>query len=132
MNETRQTMKRRDLFKDLFGLAVRILGLVFLCLGLKDVPAVLDIPTLLNGDKVEILNAVLPVVFNLAVGWWLIGGGLLIRRAYPETAEPSTAQAERPQLSPNLPRPQALPDRDAADQRLASLVGKPKDDCPAA
>ena len=104
-------MKRRDLFKDIFGLAVRILGLVFLCLGLRDIPAVLDIPTLLNGDKVEILNTLLPVAFDLAVGWWLIGGGLLTRQAYPETAEPSTAQAERPQPSPNPPTPQPLADR---------------------
>ena len=87
MKDTQQIMKRRDIFRDIFSLMVRILGLVFLCLGLKDVPAVLDVPTILNGDKVEILSTLLPVMFNLAVGWWLIGGGLLIRRAYPEVYE---------------------------------------------
>jgi len=125
-------MKRKDIFKDIFSLVVRILGLVFLCLGLKDVPAILDVPTILNGDKVEILSTMLPVVFNLAVGWWLIGGGLLIRRAYPEVSDHSIAQMERREPASRPLQPQESADMDTAESRLASLVGKPKDNYPAA
>jgi hypothetical protein len=132
MKDTQQIMKRRDIFKDIFSLAVRILGLVFLCLGLKDVPAVLDVPTILNGDKVEILSTLLPVVFNLAVGWWLIGGGLLIRRAYPEVYEHSNAQVERREPASRPFQPQESADMDTAERRLAALVGKPRDNSPIA
>ena len=130
MKDTQQIMKRRDIFRDIFSLAVRILGLVFLCLGLKDVPAVLDVPTILNGDKVEILSTLLPVMFNLAVGWWLIGGGLLIRRAYPEASrilDNSHSQSERGVSESKSTPPQALADMDRAEKKLAPLVGKPSD-----
>ena len=36
-------MKSRDIFKDIFGLAVRLLGLLFLYFGLSAVPPLLDL-----------------------------------------------------------------------------------------
>ena len=116
-------MKNGELFRDIFGLAVRLLGLVFLCLGLKDVPVLLDVPTLLNGDKLEILNSALPVLFNLAIAWWLIGGGLLIRRAYPAASAPLR---EREQAVVRTGGAEEASDPDSAEKRLASLVGKPR------
>jgi hypothetical protein len=119
-------MKRRNIFRDIFGLMVRILGLVFLCLGLKDAPAVLDLPTILNGDKVELLNLVLPVAFNLAVGWWLIGGGLLVRRAYPEELSASIADVGRRAPASRTDEPRESTETETAEVRLAALVGKQK------
>jgi len=123
-------MKSRDLFKDIFGLAVRLLGLVFLYLGLRAVTPLLDLGAIETAGKSDIITAILPIVFNLAVAWWLVGGGLLIRRAYPESTkisprteaqEEGTAPATRPT------RPEGMTDKDTPDKMLARLVEKPKD-----
>ena len=121
-------MKLRELFKDIFTLAVRLLGLFFLYLGLKDVPTILDMPTIQRGDVVEILNSALPVAFNLIIAWWLIGGGLLIRRAYPKIAEQSFSPAEptTPLTAGSAP-PRQSADMDSAEKKLATLLGKPGD-----
>ena len=67
--------------KELFGLAVRLLGLVFLYHGLMSVPTLFVAPP----------SVILLVIFLLAVAWWLIGGAaLLTERAYPENAEEQT------------------------------------------
>jgi len=122
-------MKSRDIFKDIFGLAVRLLGLVFLYFGLSAVPPLLDLGAIETAGKGDILNAILPIVFNFAVAWWLIGGGLLVRRAYPEASrivphsdpqEEGGALATKPIQSPGMT------DMDATDKKLASLVEKPK------
>ena len=76
-------MKSSDLFKDIFGLAVRLLGLVFLYLGLRAVTPMLDLGAIETAGKSDLITAILPIFFNLAVAWWLLGGGSLIRRAYP-------------------------------------------------
>ena len=84
--------------RDIFGLAVRVLGLIFLYLGLRSVPSVLDLEAIENAGKSDIINAMLPIAFNLLVAWWLMGGGLLMRRAYPDaskTSNHSHPQAER-------------------------------------
>jgi hypothetical protein len=117
--------------RDIFGLAVRLLGLFFLCLGLKAVPPMLDLGAIESAGKSDIVNAILPIVFNLAVAWWLLGGGLLMRRAYPEaakTSDHSPSQAERGTAAPGPTRAQELTDMDRAEKKLASLVEKPKDD----
>ena len=128
--QIQRAMKPRDIFKDIFGLAVRLLGLVFLYFGLNAVPQVLDFGGIETADKGDILNAILPIVFDLLIAWWLIGGGLLIRRAYPETPrfsshshapEEGTASAAKPGQS------QGTTDMDAANKKLASLVEKQKD-----
>jgi len=117
--------------RDIFGLAVRLLGLFFLYLGLKAVPPLLDLGAIESASKSDIVNAILPIVFNLAVAWWLLGGGWLMRRAYPEapkTSDHSPSQAERGTASPDPTRAQELTDMDRAEKKLASLVEKPKDD----
>jgi len=120
-------MKPRDIFKGIFGLAVRLLGLVFLYFGLSAVPPLLDLGALETAAKSDIITAVLPIVFNLAVAWWLIGGGWLIRRAYPETSRISPYPQTQGEGVAPADRSQGTTDMDAADKKLAPLVEKPKD-----
>ena len=116
--------------RDIFGLAVRLMGLFFLYLGLKAVTPMLDLGAVESASKGDIVNAVLPIVFNLTIAWWLLGGGLLMRRAYPDAPKASDhppSQAEPVTASPNPARAQELTDMDRAEKKLASLVEKPKD-----
>ncbi|MGD0251983.1 MAG: hypothetical protein ABSC01_04745 [Verrucomicrobiota bacterium] len=128
--QIQRAMKPRDIFKDIFGLAVRLLGLVFLYLGLSAVPLLLDFGAIETAGKSDLLNTILPIIFNLAVAWWLIGGGLLIRRAYPEASRISPhSHAQEEGMAP-VTKPiqsQGMTDMNATDKKLASLVGKPKD-----
>lgn len=124
-------LKPGNLFKDIFGLAVRLLGLVFLYLGLSAVTPLLDFGAIQTANLSDILTAVLPVAFNLAVAWWLLGGGLLVRRAYPETSRvstPSPEPGEGAAPAVKAAQSQGTADLDAADKKLAALVEKPKDD----
>ncbi len=123
-------MKTRDIFKDIFGLAVRLLGLYFFYLGLSAMPPLLDLGAVETAGTVVIVNTILPIVFNLAIAWWLISGGLLVRRAYPESAKiPPHPHAQEEGAAP-MAKPaqsQGLADMETAEKKLASLVGKPKD-----
>ena len=124
-------MKPGDIFKDIFGLAVRLLGLVFLYFGLSAVPPLLDLGAIETAAKSDIITAVVPIVFNLVVAWWLIGSGFLIRRAYPEASRitpHSHAQGEETAPATKSGQSQETTDTDVADKKLAALVGKPKDD----
>jgi hypothetical protein len=114
--------------KDIFGLAVRLLGLWFLYLGIRAIMPVLDLGAIETAGKSDILNAILPIGFNLAVAWWLLGGGLLVRRAYPET--PRISSDSLPQARPVPPTPTPAPSPElsnmaAAENKLAALVEKP-------
>jgi hypothetical protein len=122
-------MKSRDLFKDIFSLAVRLLGLVFLYLGLSAVPPLLDFGAIETAARSDIVTALLPIAFNLAVAWWLLDGKWLIRRAYPESNNvsahsPVPEQSATPAITSTPP--QSATDPDAADKKLAALVEKPK------
>lgn len=120
-------MNSGEIFKGIFGLAVRLLGLVFLYFGLSAVQPLLDLGALETAARSDIITAVLPIIFNLAVGWWLIGGGLLIRRAYPETSRIfPRAHTHGKQAATNTPS-EAISNVDAADKKLAPLVEKPKE-----
>jgi hypothetical protein len=117
--------------KDLFVLAVRLVGLYFIGSGLKNlaVPTFTDV-TILKGDDVnDVISTLLPVVFNLAVGWWLLGCRFLIRRAYPEASKISD-YLPAPKAPSGLDAPpassQALTEMETAEKKLATLVGKPK------
>ena len=88
---------------DIFGLAVRLLGLFFLYLGLRTVTSLLDLGAVENASKNDLINAILPIVFNLAVAWWLLGGGWLVRRAYPETPKISDRFPSQPSQSKQVP-----------------------------
>ena len=127
-------MKSRELFKDIFTLAVRLLGLVFLYLGLSAVTPLLDFGALETAAKSDLITAILPIVFNLVVAWWLLGGGMLIRRAYPTTAASSSAalaQSEEAMPATTAAAPGRTMDLEAADKKLAALVEKSKDHRPA-
>lgn len=119
--------------KDIFGLAVRLLGLLFLYFGLKSVLPMLDLEIIESPDKTDIINGFMPVVFNLAIAWWLLGGGLT-RRAYPEpkASEPARLREQsQPQPEPAPARtaqpPTKLTGMEQAEQKLAALVDKPGD-----
>jgi hypothetical protein len=122
-------MKPKEISKEIFGLSVRLLGLVFLYLGLKDAPIVMNVPTLMGEEKSDIVAEVLPVVFNLVVACWLLRSSMLIRWAYPEAPKiqehfhPAAERAAAAQTA----QPQ-VKDLDAAEKKLASLLAKPKDD----
>ena len=115
---------------DIFGLAVRLLGLVFLYLGLRGISLLLDLGAMETASKNDVLNAILPIAFNLLVAWWLLGGGWLARRAYPDAPKiPDNLLplAGRGMPAGNSAPPQELTDLDRTEKRLASLVEKPKD-----
>ena len=115
--------------KDIFGLIVRVLGLYFLYLGLYGVTQMLSSDIVESPDKRDIIYAFLPVIFNLIVGWWLLGGGLLVRRAYPETSKISDVLPTQPKRSMPSHEPVASPEpagMDQAEKKLAALVEKPK------
>jgi hypothetical protein len=123
-------MKSRDLFKDIFSLAVRLLGLVFLYLGLSAVPPLLDFGAIETAARSDIVTAILPIAFNLTIAWWLLDGRWLIRRAYPDAptiSAHSSTQAEGTAAA-NAPAPSPRStDLETADKKLAALVEKPKD-----
>ncbi len=113
--------------KDIFGLAVRLLGLVFLYFGLRGVIPLLDVDVFNSPDKNEIINDLLPVAFNLAAALWLLSGKLLVRWAYPESSKaPLPPQPRQPTISESTPAPE-LTGMDRAEKKLAALVEKPKD-----
>ena len=122
-------MKLRDLFRDIFGLAVRLLGLVFLYLGLSAVPPLLDFSALQTANASDIITSILPIAFNLAVAGWLLTTRWLIRRAYPEATNfyaHSAAQGEAVAPTTTSSPPHGTTDPDAANKKLAALVDKPK------
>jgi hypothetical protein len=116
--------------RDIFGLAVRLLGLFFLYLGLKAVTPLLDLVAIETASKSDIISAILPIAFNLLVAWWLLSGGWLLRRAYPEmlkNSDCSPSQAERAAPATHSTRPQELTGMEQAEKKLAALMEKPKD-----
>lgn len=69
--------------KDLFILAVRLLGLYFLYQGLTSLAAIF--PVVLAGVITGILSSLLFSAWLLAVAWWLLGdASQIIQRAYPD------------------------------------------------
>ena len=117
--------------KDIFGLAVRLLGLWFLYLGMRAMIPLLDLGAIEAAGMGDIVNAILPVVFDFAVAWWLLGGRLLTRLAYPEPpgisshALPQARQASPAPTSP--PSPESA-NTDSVDKKLAALVDNPNTD----
>lgn len=74
--------------KDIFSLAIRLLGLVFLYLAVKSIAPVWFAPTAL-------IPTILTGACYLAAAWWLLGGAqILMRRAYPDTAMEPESGAE--------------------------------------
>jgi hypothetical protein len=115
--------------KDIFGLAVRLLGLVFLYLGLNSIAQALGSDLINAPDKSDIINGVLPIAFYLVMAGFLIRGRLLIRWAYPEKS--SISESLPSQAKTAIPSPEPVPaplptGMDSAEEKLAALVEKPK------
>lgn len=76
--------------KDIFSLAIRLLGLFFIYLAARSAPV------LWNTSGQAFVSAVLVVALFVAVAWWLLGGApLLVQRAYPDKAKD-----EKPETAP--------------------------------
>lgn len=75
--------------KVIFGLAIRLLGLVFLYQGLSTLSAI--IPMIISGSLGSFMGLFMTVLMSawlLALAWWLIGGApQLINHAYPGSDE---------------------------------------------
>jgi hypothetical protein len=70
--------------KDIFNLAVRLLGLYFIYLAAKQVPVLFAASA---GASQIFFPVILTVAVYLGVAWWLLGGApLLVKRAYPEAS----------------------------------------------
>ena len=71
--------------KDLFNLAIRILGLVFLYQGLSSLPTVV-LAALSNGSG-NLIMFVLMVIWQMLLAYWLLRGAPFIMNiAYPESS----------------------------------------------
>lgn len=119
--------------KDIFGLAVRLLGLWFLYLGMRAMIPLLDLGAIEAAGTGDIINAILPVVFDFAVAGWLLGGRLLTRLAYPEPPGISShalPQARHASPAPTSPPSPELANTDMVDKKLAALVDSPNTDRP--
>jgi len=122
-------MKDTNLYKEIFRLAVRLTGLLFLCIGLKDlvVQTFMVLAQARGTPLINIVSNFLPVAFTLTVAFWLLRGNWLIRMAYPEAGKirqpalPAVQQAESE--TPTVVAPK-LSDMEIAEQKLAALVGK--------
>ena len=124
-------MNSKDIFKDSFSLTVRLLGLYLFYIGLKDLdtPALLDVTVIKIEKTSDIVSAILPVIFNLMVAWWLLGSSFLTKRAYPGTSRildhlQSPSDHVVPVSKP--PQSRGLTDMEAAEEKLAVLIGAPK------
>ncbi|MEI9863906.1 MAG: hypothetical protein WDN00_05015 [Limisphaerales bacterium] len=125
-------MNSKDICKDVFDLTIRLFGLYFLYIGLKDldVPALMDL-TIIKGDTLnDVFSAIVSALFNLVVAWWLLGSKSLVLRAYPATAKNLNqphSSTEYMRIVSKPPQSPELKEMEAAEIKLATLVGKPKD-----
>ncbi len=79
--------------KEIFSLAVRILGLIFLGRSLWSLPQVVEM--ILSGGLANFVMAVLVVACPLVVSYWLLRGApWLTRLAYPDADEPAESEDE--------------------------------------
>ena len=129
-------MKDTNLYKEIFRLAVRLTGLFFLCIGLKDlvVQTFMVLAQARGTPLINIVSNFLPVAFTLTVAFWLLRGNWLIRMAYPETKQPhkfkeQMASFTKPDSASH--ETQKLTEMDVAERKLADLVRKPGSSCAA-
>jgi|GEM_PF-1224653 hypothetical protein len=122
-------MKDTKIYQELFRLAVRLTGLFFLCIGLKDlvVQSFMVLAQARGTPLINIVSNFLPVAFTLTVAMWLLRGNWLIRMAYPEVGK--IRQPILPVVQPTEPETataaaRKLSDMEIAEQKLAALVGK--------
>ena len=83
-----------------------------------------------NPDKTDLINDLLPIVFDLAVASWLLAGGFLVRMAYsdaPKISGNPPIGAKQPEPTQESAPAPGLTDMDRAEKKLAALVEKPKE-----
>ena len=129
-------MKNTNLYKEIFRLAVRLTGLFFLCIGLKDlvVQTFMVLAQARGTPMINIVTNFLPVAFTLTVALWLLRGNWLIRIAYPEAKQPNKFKEQMASFTkPDSASPatQELSEMDVAERKLADLVRKPGSSCAA-
>jgi hypothetical protein len=124
-------MKPTNIFKEIFRLAVRLVGLFFLCIGMKDLflQTFVALTQLRGASLVNIISTFIPACFTLAMAVWLLRGTWLIRMAYPEPERNNDlarlpAKQEEPES--HTAASKGLSDMEVAEEKLAALVGKPK------
>ena len=79
--------------KDIFKLAVRILGLAFVYHGLTALPVAASAVFAAAGNIVSFALTLFMAVWPLAVAYWLLRGApLIVQIAYPDTTAPSTGE----------------------------------------
>ncbi len=72
--------------KDIFQLSVRLFGLVFLYHGTQSLPMLIS-----NSGW-----ALVYLLLQFAIAWWLIGGALLlVNRAYPDEKSEPPADSDK-------------------------------------
>lgn len=116
--------------KDIFGLAVRLLGLYFLYSGLNDFALALGTGVFEDTSSKDIFYSLLPELFKLVVSVWLLSGWPLIRLVYPEKPHVSENLSSLPKRPAPSPGPATSPEpagMDQAEKKLAALVEKPKE-----
>ena len=86
--------------KDIFSVAVRVIGLLFLYQGLTAVPAVINNWYLFPQMKfAAIIPSLIAIGWPLFIAWWMVRGApWLMRLAYPEErgSAPSAPSATTP------------------------------------
>ena len=127
-------MKDTNLYKEIFRLAVRLTGLFFLCIGLKDlvVQTFMVLAQARGTPLINIVSNFLPVAFTLTVAFWLLRGNWLIRMAYPETKQArifngQVASSTEPDSTATAT--EKLSEMEFAERKLADLVKKPASSC---
>ena len=127
-------MKDTNLYKEIFRLAVRLTGLFFLCIGLKDlvVQTFMVLAQARGTPLINIVSNFLPVAFTLAVAFWLLRGNGLIRMAYPGTKQArifngQVASSTEPDSTATAT--EKLSEMEVAERKLADLVKKPASSC---
>jgi hypothetical protein len=122
-------MKDTSIYSELFRLAVRLAGLFFLCIGLKDlvVQTFFVLAQARGTSAFNLLSNCLPVVFTLTVALWLLRGNWLVRMAYPVTnrfATPAPTPARQNEPDAGAVAPSQFNQMEKAEQKLAALVEK--------
>jgi hypothetical protein len=74
--------------KDIFSLAIRLLGLFFIAVAAKSAPMIWMAA---ERDSVSV-PAIITTAFFVAVAWWLLGGATILQhRAYPDDGKETKA-----------------------------------------
>jgi hypothetical protein len=85
--------------KDIFGIAVRFIGLVFLYQGLSSVPTAFAsvCPVFPHFFIKNLIPSIFVTGWPLVVGYWMVRGApWLMRRAYPERATEAAPPNQTP------------------------------------